>query len=306
MKISIITEAGGDVGLGHVVRMGHLYNVLKQRGNNVAVWANEAGCLYFTSVNIPSFVYTAKERLAPESDIVIVDFMNNDDDYLTLLRPRAQKLVVVVGVGWTITPTTRWIADLVVYHTPQDGALYDWTPGEKILQGLEYIMMDPNFADVKINDERQYDIVTYFGGGLNPRIEPELLRRLDEKYNVCALGEDGQHWNSSPYDVLSDSKLYIGSMGMMTYEAIVCRAYPMVLCRSEDHIESAERLANRDLAANFGLFSRSKAEVSIDVMITAIRKKLDVVRTTWTPIAYETRKLDGKGIYRVALEILND
>ena len=314
-NIYILTEAGGDVGLGHVVRMGHLFHVLRQKGHAVFITSNEAGHAYFKSVGIPSSnslppvprrVYY-KERVAEESDIVIVDFMNNDDDYLKLLRSVAKKLVVIVGVGWTITPTTRWIADLVVYHTAENDDLYGWTPGETILQGLKYIMMNPEFSDVPEYIKREYDIVTYFGGGLNQRIADALPKRLGEiGYKVFEMGSDESQWNLEPYNALADSKLYVGSMGMMTYEAIVTRTYPMVLCRSEDHIESAERLVDKDLATNFGLFTRPKAEITIDNMTRKIRRKLDTLLSQWSPSEYKVKYLDGKGLYRVALEILKD
>lgn len=305
MKIFIITEAGGAVGLGHVVRMGHLARVLRQKGHTVIIYTNKAGCDFYQSVDTVSNLFGMK-KVIPETDITIVDFMNNNDEYLLTLRPHTKKLVVVVGVGWTITPTTRWIADLVVYHTTKDNTLSRWTPGETVLQGLEYIMMDPTFAEIHVDNERQYDIVTYFGGGINHRISSALLKHLDKEYNVCALGEGGQHWNRSPYDVLSNSKLYVGSMGMMAYEAITARAYPMVMCRSEDHAESAERLDAKDLATNFGLFSRTKATISVDTMMEKIHDQMNKIRRRWDPPVHKTKLLDGKGIYRVALEILKD
>ncbi|KKL62168.1 hypothetical protein LCGC14_2187870, partial [marine sediment metagenome] len=176
----------------------------------------------------------------PKTDITIIDFMNNDDDYLFALRPHTKKLVVIVGVGWTITSRTRWIADLVVYHTAENDDLYGWTPGERIIQGFENIMLDPNFANLTTDDERQYDLAIYFGGGLHDKIIDALTQRIDENdYKTFYMGYRDSQWDNSPYDALANSKLYVGSMGMMAYEAIVARTYPMVLCRSEDHIESA-------------------------------------------------------------------
>ena len=307
MKISILTEAGGDVGLGHVVRMGHLAQILRQKGHTVIIYTNKVGCDFYQSMDIISNSFEDK-KIIPETDITIVDFMNNNDDYLLALRPHTKKLVVVVGVGWTITPTTRWIADLVVYHTIKDNKLYNWTPGETILQGLEYIMMDPTFADVEVDTERQYDIVTYFGSGLNTQISDSLTTALcKSSYKIFEMGPLANLWVRSPYDTLANAKLYVGSMGMMAYEAIVARAYPMVMCRSDDHTDSANHLVDKGLATNFGLFSRPTIKTSIDTMMTLISKELKLYESggRWKSPAYKTKPLDGKGIYRVALEILN-
>ncbi len=316
-NIYILTEAGGDVGLGHVVWMGHLYYILKQRGHSVSIQTNPAGQDYFISKGIPSSVSKEKYNIPSRNptlgliltaDIVIVDFMNNDDSYLALLRPHTKKLVVIVGVGWTITPTTRWIADLVVYHTVEDNDLYGWTPGEKVLQGLENVMLDPNFADVVTDNERQYDLAIYFGGGLHDRIVEALVQRIDEsEYKTFYMGYRDSQWDHSPYDTLVNAKLYIGSMGMMAYEAIIARAYPMVFCRSEDHMESADRLDKMDLLTNFGMTGRPTKQNSVDNIMAWIETRYDKINSRpWKPLSIHNNLLDGKGIYRVALEILKD
>jgi spore coat polysaccharide biosynthesis predicted glycosyltransferase SpsG len=305
MNITIITEAGGDVGLGHVVRMGHLYHVLKQRGHIVTMWANSTGLKYFSSAGIPA--WTPMEGAYPEADITIVDFMHNDDNYLEILRPHCRKLVVIVGVGWTITPATRWIADLVVYHTVADRSLEDWTPGETVLQGLEYIMMDPNFSIVNTNNERQWDLAVYFGGGLHKRLIQALTKALNEsEYKIFHMGGEGYLWDHSPYDTLANSKLYIGSMGMMAYEAITTRTYPMVFCRSEDHMESAQRLEDMNLLTNFGMTNKATKQNSVDNIMAWIETRYDKMASEpWVLPSYKINDLDGKGIYRVAREILD-
>lgn len=306
-SIVIITEAGGDVGLGHVVRMGHLARALRQKGHEINIWTNEAGQAYFAAKNIDSAVH--QREVVPSGDIVIVDFMHNDDSYLYKLRPYAKKLVVIVGVGWTITPTTRWIADLVVYHTPEDEALYGWTPGENVLQGTKWIMMNPKYAEIDITSDRPYEIVTYFGGGINKSLTNSIIQKLkDYEYVIRELGNPEDYWEDRPHEPLRLSEFYVGSMGMMAYEAIVTKTYPIVLCRSEEHAEDANRLAERFLACNLGMPIRPTNDQSVDAYAQKIDIRIRNMRARKWDEADNAVKhgLDGKGLYRVAREILKD
>ena len=215
-------------------------------------------------------------------------------------------MVVIVGAGHTITPQTRWIADLVVYHTIYNPALSLWTPGETVLQGLEYIMMDPAFASPNRMINPVYDFVLYFGGGLHHRVVETIRTRLyNENYRIWEMGSGEFKWVYRPADLLNDAVIYLGSMGMMAYEAIAARAYPIVLCRSEEHVEDAKRLEDKGLLTSLGMITRPTKENSIDNLMDIIESKLVELARGWNPPAHKTKLLDGKGIYRVALEILN-
>ena len=76
-EIAIITEAGGDLGYGHVVRMSHLYKVLQAKGHSVAVGTNTEGKKFMDSIGIGSMA--KEERIIIPCDTAIIDIMNNDD-----------------------------------------------------------------------------------------------------------------------------------------------------------------------------------------------------------------------------------
>jgi spore coat polysaccharide biosynthesis predicted glycosyltransferase SpsG len=308
-SIIIYTEAGEDIGRGHVVRMGHLYRVLTQKGHLVEINTNKAGMEYYNKVGIPAVVNISAtgQKLLKPANISIVDIMVNKDSLLEQLRRHTDKLVVVVGAGWTITPLTRWIADLVIYQTTETSELESWVPGEQILLGEQYIMMDPTYSDVDVDDVRLYDLAFYFGGGLNKHLVDPLREELLERYSSLELG--GQHWDYfNIVNNLRDAKIYIGSMGMMAYEAITTRTFPIVFCRSEDHKKDAQRLERKGLLTSFGEVSRPTKEASLDNIIEIIDHVLKNINNNydqrWSPPGYKLLDFDGKGIYRVALEVL--
>ncbi|MHA2063220.1 MAG: hypothetical protein ACXABY_02445 [Candidatus Thorarchaeota archaeon] len=307
-SIAIYTEADSAVGRGHVVRMAHLWYMLKERGHLPEIIADQGAIDYFAMVNVPAVLnkLATGQHMVRGSDIAIVDVMNNDDKFLQVLRPQVGKLVVIVGAGHTITPTTRWIADLIIYQTPKDNDLYNWVPGEEILQGLEYIMLSPAYATVEPEDNRLNHFAVYFGGGISKRLSEGLITRLiADGYLIAEMGP--RAWELNPIDVLRDSTIYLGSMGMMAYEAIACRAYPMVFCRSEDHVEAADRLVSMGLLSNFGVVERASKENSIDNIMDQIESALITYKDGWKPPSWKkTKYLDGKGLYRVAREILAD
>jgi spore coat polysaccharide biosynthesis predicted glycosyltransferase SpsG len=307
----IYTKAGEDIGYGHVVRMGHLKKLLLARGIATSIWTNEAGYDYYRSKEIDSFSRLGGDRIVQGGDIAIVDYMINSDRYLLDLKQAVRKLVVIVGAGHTITPLTRWMADLIVYQTAELEELKDWVPGEKVLQGLEYIMMDPRFAEVEkpALADRDYDFITYFGGGISEKFSEPLIKELvKRKYKVREV------FRGSPMHIaMPQARVYLGSMGMTAYEAIVSGTYPIVFNRSEDHNISAEKLdslagANR-LATNMGLITRPSKKTAVKEMadhIETIYEHQMSAFSGYPPQWGQVTKLDGKGLYRVAREILKD
>jgi hypothetical protein len=97
-------------------------------------------------------------------------------------------------------------------------------------------------------------------------------------------------------------------MGMMTYEAITAGAYPIVFCRSEDHVTSADKLQELNLASNLGLLTHPTKEHSVEEManqIESIYESHVSSHLDWPSLNFAGRFLDGKGTYRVAQEILH-
>jgi len=285
--IAIYSRSGPNAGYGHKVRCERLSNALRDRGADVVLINHpEERTMEFSEKIIVDLLGTGKTK------DLIIDLQENDDEFLRRLRPLARKLIVIVGIGHTITKETHWIADLVVYQAPFDCAR--GVPGENIVSGLEYIMIDPSYA-VKEKVEKERDALVYFGGGVSDEYADEVCTKLRE----CGIASHRAFWGNKLWvDCLKTdlyaSRLFVGSMGMTAYEAIACGVRPIVVCRSLDHVVSADAIEEDCGAINMGLID----QVSPIELATTVRFCVDEGATE---IA---RAVDGLGVYRVAQRIL--
>jgi len=61
------------------------------------------------------------------------------------------------------------------------------------------------------------------------------------------------------------------------------------------------------LLTNFGMTERPTKQNSVDNIMAWIETRYDKINSRpWKPLSIRNNLLDGKGIYRVALEILKD
>ena len=297
-KLLILAEAGREIGMGHVVRIGHLAKLFKARGHHLDILTNDRGHHYFRSLGISS-LDVKNEAVVMQSDITIVDHMLTDNKYLQALRPHTDKLVVIVGAGHTITPETRWIADLIIYQCPIHGDLYSIVPGENIISGYHHLILDPRFAQLELDLDRPFDFLAYFGGGIRDTFATSIVEGLETAgFTVNWQKQPGTMWNTDLYTSLAATHSFVGTMGMVTYEALYTETKPIVFCRSDDHMDIANQLADKFLVENLGLAPQRASNVD---------KYLDIIIAAHlAPRTIRPPGLDGKGAYRVAREILND
>lgn len=297
MKIAVYALADKEIGMGHVVRMSHLISLFKARGHHVDIITNNEGQKYFTSQRHHA-IDEKGAKVVVEADIAIVDHMITDNAYLQAIRPRVRKLVVVVGAGHTITPETRWIADLVVYQCPARNDLYAVVPGEEIISGYRYIMIDPIYATPMNEPDRGNDFIAYFGGGVRETFAQAIVHDLQKLgYTVNWRGTNQeQDFRDGLYEALSLATTFIGTMGMVTYEAIATKTKPIVFSRSDDHLEIAEQLQYEGQAVSLGL--PPQRAMARNKYVVAIVKEHRAKRYA------HLAAVDGKGVYRVAREIL--
>ena len=295
MSIIIYTEAGVDIGMGHVVRITHLARLFKDRGHVVDILTNEAGQEYFDAQKLHS-IDGKSRKIVMGTDIAIIDHMLTDNDYLRAIRPSVKKLVVIVGAGHTITPETRWIADLIVYQCPSREELYGVVPGEDIISGLNHLILNPLYAQPSTAPKNR-DFVSYFGGGADKKFAVQLCQALREELFTVSGRSSAPGWEDNLYSALQHANNFIGTMGMVTYEAINRGAHPFVFSRSHDHYYIASQLEDMGLVTNLGMLP--ERGMNVGMYIKTIKKYFKKKKLTNRPV------VDGKGAYRVAREILS-
>lgn len=298
MRIAVYATSSEEIGMGHVVRVSHLIDLFKARGHHVDIITNNDGQRYFKSRGHGS-IDAKGTKVVMEAEIAVVDHMITDNAYLQMIRPGVRKLVVIVGAGHTITPETRWVADLIIYQCPTRDELYDIVPGEKIISGISHLILHPQYASPIVEKNRSTDFVAYFGGGAPENFSTSIVEGLrDRGFIVDWVGQPGSIWARDLYVALSAARCFVGTMGMVTYEALNRGVKPIVFSRGQDHLEIAEQLADHFHIDNLGLLPQVLGSMTIDNSLNDIIDAYDKSPVRNLPV------IDGKGAYRVAREIL--
>lgn len=290
--VLIYFDADGDYGMGHYVRCKHLGGALISAGIKITFMSknrqilnslDEQGC-----DTIEGGVGRISEYPAP---IIVIDRMKNQDEQLKAIHQHTlQKLVVIVGAGHTITWQTHWIADVVIYQAPMNG----WAkgvPGERVIQGLKNIVVDPRYAEPvdPQGEERDLDFVTYFGAGAKGAYSQNCVKVLrDAGKTVHDLTSE---WTDDPMPVFRRARRFVGSMGMVAYDAMANGLRPILISRDADHLEPQEILHRRLHAISVGLIEDTPPD-------ELAREALDTLNGSRPPFA--NYAVDGIGVYRVA------
>ena len=298
MKIAVYAQSGTEIGMGHVVRTAHLIDLFKARGHHVDIITNNNGQRYFKSRGHGS-IDAKNTKVVMEAEIAVVDHMITDNAYLQMIRPGVRKLVVIVGAGHTITPETRWVADLIIYQCPTRDELYDIVPGEKIISGINHLILHPIYASPAVAGDRPNDFVAYFGGNTPTLFAQRIVGGLrDRDFTVDWVGQPRSVWERDLYEALSAARCFVGTMGMVTYEALNRGVKPIVFSRGQDHLDIAEQLAGYFGIRSLGLLPQVLGSMRIDNYLN------DIVDAYDKPPVRNLPVIDGKGVYRVARKIL--
>lgn len=293
MRVNIIADSDGDYGMGHIVRQHRLAQVLRQRGASIGFYLDEEpnrGRELVAGFSLP----TVDEEETRYCDTLIVDKMENDDDELEYLRKFCQQLVVFVGVGSTITPDTYWIADCVIWQTMH------WVDAPNIFvdkahHGKDWLILSPSLRDAELPNERD-GIATYFGGGVNGLALGLGPNVVSGKYALGGLAQT--QWKADVGEELLGRRAFLGTMGMVAYEAMAAGLRPLVVSRSEDHLRTARKLQNNMLAWNIGLADEWDGTSVADVLEILGRSEKQLRVRSW-------QRPDGWGAWRIADLILN-
>ena len=298
MRVNIIADSDGDYGMGHIVRQHRLAQVLRQRGADVHFWLDqESSPRGIALVAGGQDAVEEPEEGARYSDVIIVDRMDNDDKELVYMRQFCDKLVVFVGVGSTITQDTHWIADYVIWQSME---IYQDTPAifsEKVRTGKDWLILSPSLRDAEPSFlDRREGIATYFGGGVNGLgLVPKP--HISGKYALGGLAQTD--WQDDIGEQLLKSRAFLGTMGMVAYEAISAGLRPLLVSRSKDHEQTALRLEIMGVAHNLGLYSdwdentAMRAQVILGGYSGGVLEVKDYLRP------------DGWGAWRIAELILS-
>lgn len=314
-NILIYTRAGTFEGMGHVVRCRHLAEALMAKGHKVQILNNYENALQYLADNsIPHHDFPAEEGTIDETtllktyedwDCLIVDVPYTDDELLKALRSQFPKLVVLAGVGRTVTKLTHWIADLVVYQSPFRSMLHKRIPGENVISGMENIIMDPQYNEPQPPFDDRADIIVYIGGGGPIGFAEEVWEEF-KAYDVEVVDLGIWQWVSNVCEQLGRANVFVGTMGMIAYEAMAAGLYPIVGCRSEDHHQTATYIGQHRLAS-IGLLEALSPREFVHRAMEVYEKAMGVLERREKAGQRQGyyRHPDGLGVYRVAERVID-
>lgn len=168
-RIAIRADAGPDLGMGHVYRAYALFLELHDHDVRVVVSDDEVhrlGVEFLHGHDVATEIVEGEKGFRDflewyEPDIVIVDMLDTDEDYMAGIRPLAPFLVAVEDLG----PGAD-LADLVIndLYTDFHAAEHHW-------YGVHYAILGPQFESVAALPEMRPEVakilVTF--GGADPR-----------------------------------------------------------------------------------------------------------------------------------------
>lgn len=270
--------AAHQVGMGHIVRCQRLAAALKD--TIFLTNAREPGSQYLEAHNTAvCHISDAKDegeavRHAIRECVVerlIVDHMETNNNLLEAARDGVKQLVVIVGVGWSITERTRALADLIIFQgIGEPSRRVQEAAGGRIITGLDYVIVGKPAPKA----ERDGALV-FMGGSIPWSYSVELCRWLDSfglRGTVVAGWHlnDTEGWLPSSFQMVSrphnlsalqaSHKLQVSSMGMSVFEAMLAGTPVVCVSREKDHWASAATLDDAGLLVDCGLVYQTAPE----------------------------------------------
>ena len=318
MDALIHTTAGPEVGYGHVVRCAHLANELSRRGVRVYAWPYRptAAAGYLRS-------RAGALIMGPEcAEIGVLDTMTYDARIVEELRASVDKLVVIVGAGYRLTPELLRAADLLVFQTGWVVGQHGWTSGggdpvfnDEVtfkppqISGPDFIILGPEYAR-PLNVMRQREALVVFGSGIPWDYTVETTQALSDRgvrgtlvvpphyageYEYT-LSPHGFTMLNSPLTLRGLQAMHtvqVGSLGMSTYEALAAGCWPVTVGKTADHVETADILMTMGMGWGMGNWEQAGP---VDIASTAATYLATVIEFP--------RVIDGYGVGRVVERIL--
>lgn len=262
-----------QVGMGHVVRCARL--AAHMDGAIILTHPDEPGCAYLRDTGMyPALAYD----IEPEADMLngiikdrgiemlVIDCMETNNDLLEAIQ--VPKLVVIVGVGWSITERTRALADLIIYQgVGRPSVAVQDAPGGKILRGIEYTIVGSPATPTARDG-----ILVFVGGGIPWSYSVALCKQLD-KSGLSGTVVAGWHIDDSAdglpasfakrerlpglSSLQASHLLQVSSMGMSVYEGMAAGIPVACVSRDEDHWGCANELDEAGLLVDCGLASET-------------------------------------------------
>ncbi|MGH6892984.1 MAG: hypothetical protein ACREEP_12055 [Dongiaceae bacterium] len=309
-RAAFIVDSGPSVGLGHLTRSLVVIKALERQGVECRLYCADPAAADVLGRSAAAMPQSLSE-FAP-ADFILCDSYRLSEADLRALRDRCRLLAALDDTGDRPLPV-----DVVINHNLYAPNL-DYgrvTPG-KVLAGPDYALVDERIMEAAQHHAAQPPenaIVVGFGGTDDGRIAASvaeaLLSRTEARIDIIIAGgrqpasrlmqasdaNPGRivvHHGPDVPALLARARLYLGSAGMMSFEAFAIGLELVVVPIADNQRPGANALVG------FGHDMVTTLEPEILAEVAARRLK--------QPRATKPAPIDGKGGDRIAVALLRE
>lgn len=327
LKISIITEGGRDIGLGHITRCISLYQGLKERNllpycivngdRSIEGLLDHKGCEVFDWLKERKKLFSFLQGM----DIAIIDSYLADVEFYKEIS-RVVKIPVYIDDNKRLDYPRGLIINGAVNA---EDLGYPKNKGMGYLLGTRYVLLREDFWDVpekKIKDNIESVLVTFSVN--DPRnMTPKVLKTLIDHYPDLAkrvmIGKGFKNRNeikkfkdkktefiyNPDAEVMKraalESDIAISAGGQTLFEFARCGIPAVVIAIVDNQLNNIKGLEKAGFIENAGWWE----DKSLDKKITASIDRLKDMETRSKKSAIGRQIVDGQGSLRVCDTIIN-
>ncbi len=182
-SVTIWTEGGTDIGMGHVVRSVNLARLIMEGGIFVEFWVNDSPLVagYLEGFDVRVHPIGSKKQL-PSTELVILDTKKDVTELVRELKKRGRKVMLIDNT----TPARRY-ADVTVIPS-----LFSKPLGEKnVYSGREFIIIGENFLKARGRKHLEYAhplrVLVTMGGADPNNLTLKVIDALWDMENIDVI-----------------------------------------------------------------------------------------------------------------------
>ena len=182
--ITIWTEGGAGIGMGHVVRSSHLARLIMEGGVHVEFWVNDSPAVagYLEGFEFSVHPLDGKRHI-PSTELVIIDTKKDVSELVRLIKKKGKKVMLIDN----LTAAARH-ADVVVVPTLFSQSCKD---GRNIYAGKEFIILGENFQKARERKHLEYShplrVLVTMGGADPNNLTLKVVEALWDVDNIDVI-----------------------------------------------------------------------------------------------------------------------
>lgn len=213
MKVILLTEAGRNIGLGHLMRMSAIQAVLNEKGIDTLLLVDSDLKIVLNSVPNDYVNWPENKKAilkyAKKFETAIVDSYLASREYFSFLRENFKKIVVIDDYNRIIFP-----ADMII-NPNIFGDILDYSNQSALITGgSDYVILRQafrfNIKKFKISDKIN-EIVIMLGGSDYRNMLPSLINLFNGRTKKINVIVNNEEYKKNPVEYISNGCIHYHS-----------------------------------------------------------------------------------------------